>query len=203
MPKKGHDVTAMGFGDIIKLTLVSTVGGQTLNNVFHYRQTIGVLGGEMLAQEFINEVLPDLKPIISSSTLFRSVNWYNYDDISDFGVDDSILGEAGTVGGETLPTFTCWAFQYNRTTRATRNGSKRFGTISENDNQNGNASPLALPKLVTAANSLGQFINLGGTEIWRPVIARLSPDGASVILTNDVRDVQYKRITTQNTRKIL
>lgn len=190
-------------GDIFKLTLVSTVGGQTLNNVFHYRQTIGLTNGNILAQEWINEILPDLKPIISSSTQFRSLNWYNYNDIADFGVDDSILGEAGTVGGETLPTFTAWAFQYNRTTRATRNGSKRFGTISETDNQNGNASPLALPKLTTAAASLGQFINFGGTEVWRPVIARLSTDGASVVLTNDVRDVSYKRITSQNTRKIL
>lgn len=191
----------MAIGNVFKLVLNSKLGLKPFTNVFHYRQTFGVTGGEILAQEWINEVFPHIQSVVTVNTEFVSVEWLNYDNLADFGVDDSIAGQTGARAGESLPTFNTWGFQYNRETRATRNGSKRLGLISELDCAYGTATGAMLPVLQAAANGLAQFVNLGGTEIWQPVIARLSPDGATVLLTNDVVSVDYKRMTTQNSRK--
>lgn len=196
-----EDVTQMAAGDVFKITLNSHQGAVPFQNVFHYRQTFGVTGGDILAQEFINEVYPHIQSITSVFTVYDSVEWLNYNDLGDFGIDASIAGELGLRPGEVLPTWNSWAFQYNRTTRETRNGSKRFSSVSEDDQNFGEAIGAMLPFLEAAATGLEQFVNFGGTEIWRPVIARLSPDGASVVLTNDVRSVTYKRLASQTSRK--
>lgn len=192
----------MSIGNVFKLILHSHVGGTQQANIFHYRQTFGVLGGDILAQEFINEVFPDIRSILSVNTVFDSVEYLNYNNTADFGIDDSIAGVTGARSGETLPRFVCYAFSYNRETRDTRNGSKRFGSIAESDQAYGDALVTWLPQLQIVADSLGQFVNLGGTEIWRPVIARLSPDGSTVLVTNDVKNVTYTRISSQNSRKV-
>lgn len=191
----------MSLGDRYKLTLVSQSGSTTVNNVFHYRQTLGVLGGEILAQEFINEVYPHIRSIVSNQIVFQRVEWINYDDLADFGEDDSIAGEGGERPGTTLPRFNVWSFIYNRTTRATRNGWKRFSTVAEDDQDNGAATAAMLLLLQDAANGLEQFVNFGGTEIWRPIIVRLDAKGSTILEENNVRSVTYRRLSTQNSRK--
>ena len=191
----------MAIGDIFKITLVSHQGAVQFNNVFHYRQTLGVLGGNILAQEFINEVYPHIKSIVSSFTVFDEVQWLNYNDLGDFGIDASIAAEIGDRAGEVIPTWNAWAFQYNRTTRETRNGSKRFSSVSELDQNFGDPTAPMLPVLEAAASGLEQFVNFGGTEIWRPVIARLDATGSTVLVTNDVQSVTFKRLASQTSRK--
>lgn len=191
----------MSAGDVYKLTLKSHQGAVQINNVFHYRQTFGFTGGDILAQEFINEVYPDILPILSNYVTMDEVEWLNYNDDSDFGINNSIANDTGGQAGEVLPTFNAWGFQYNRETRSTRNGAKRFSPIAEADQNFGIPTAAAIARLDTCAASLGQFVNLGGTEIWQPVIARLSADGSTVLLTNDVKNVTFKRLSSQTSRK--
>lgn len=191
----------MAAGDIFKLTLNSRISGQEMANVFHYRQTIGVLGGEQLASSWVTEVFDDIRLIISNTCVFVDVTWINYNDLGDFGVNTDVAGIFGNKAGEALPMYNAWAFQYNRETRVTRNGSKRFSGIVEADQSLGVALPGVLPELDSVASSLGQLINFGGTEWWEPVIARIPPGATAPTVINGVRDVTYKRITTQNSRK--
>lgn len=191
----------MSAGDVLKLSLNYRVGLQVATNVFHYRQTIGVLGGEQLASAWITEVFDEIKAVSSSVTTYVDVSWLNYNDPTDFGIDPSIGGQVGARAGECLPIYNAWGFQYNRESRITRNGAKRFSAIAETDNNNGAPAPGSTTMLTNLGNSLGQLINFGGTEWWEPVIARLTPDGSAVLLVNGVKSVTFKRITTQNSRK--
>ena len=191
----------MSIGDRFKLTLNSQSGSTPMQNVFHYRQTLGVTGGNILAEEFINEVFPHIVSILSNTTVWQSVDWINYDDLADFGTNDSILGTVGDKAGNSMPRFNAVSFIYHRDTRATRNGAKRFSVYSEDDQNGGTPDPDFLIALQAAAEGLEQFINLGVTEIWRPIIARLSSDGSSIVLVNDVESVTFNRLTTQNSRK--
>lgn len=191
----------MPAGDVYKVTLVAASGGTPITNVFHYRQTIGLSGGGALAGEFIQEIVPLIQDIVSNQTIFDRVEYLNYDDVADFGIDDSIQGDTGERVGDTLPRFNAWSFFYQRTTRATRNGAKRFGVVSENDQTNGSADMDMQTILENTADGLSQFVNLGGIDIWKPIIARISENGQEVLLENDVQDVQYRRLSTQNTRK--
>jgi len=200
-PVNPEDIPKMALNDVFKLVLKSNQGVVEINNIFHYRQTFGVTGGSILAQEFINEVFPAIQSVVSDQVTFVGVEYLNYDDNSDFGIDASIAGETGDRPGEPLPTFNAWGFQYNRETRDTRNGSKRFSPISELDQAYGSPTAPMLTVLQACASSLGQYINIGGTEIWQPVIARLTPDGSTVLLTNDVKNVTYTRLTSQVSRK--
>lgn len=191
----------MPAGDVYKLTLVAASGGTPITNVFHYRQTFGLSGGGVLADQFIEEIFPLIQDVVSNQTIFDRVEYLNYNDVADFGIDDAIQGETGERIGDTLPRFNAWSFFYQRTTRATRNGAKRFGVVSENDQTNGAADMDMLVILENTADGLSQFINLGGVDIWKPIIARISENGQEVLLENDVQAVQYRRLSTQNTRK--
>jgi hypothetical protein len=191
----------MSFGDVFKLTLKGTLLGQQTNNVFHYRQTVGILGGSTMVDRFLAEVFPDIKSVLASQATFTAVEWINYNDPSDFGLTPITTGQNGARSGEVLPAFIAWGFNYNRSSRVTRNGSKRFAGVMEGDVINGLAVPAFLNVLEDVAGQLGQDLQAGLTEMWRPVIARISTDGATVIQTNDVQNVTYRRITTQNSRK--
>lgn len=191
----------MAAGDIFKLTLHSTLGTEEAANVFHYRQTIGVLGGEQLASSWIDEVYDEIKALVSVVTVFRSVEWLNYNDLADFGIDTSIAAQTGARSGEALPSYNAWAFQYNRETRSTRNGAKRFSAIAESDQAYGAPAAVATDVINNCAASLGQLINFGGTEFWEPVIVRLNAAGDTPIVVNGVKNVTFKRITTQSSRK--
>lgn len=191
----------MAAGDIFKLVLHSRLGTEDAANVFHYRQTVGVLGGEQLADAWITEVYDEIKALVSVVTVFQSVEWLNYNDLGDFGINTDIAAQTGARTGEALPSYNAWAFQYNRETRATRNGSKRFSAIAEGDQAYGAPAAIANDIINNCASSLGQLINFGGTEWWEPVIVRLNEAGNAPLVVNGVKNVTFKRITTQSSRK--
>lgn len=104
----------------------------------------------------------------------------------------------GNVDQECLPFFNAWAFQYNRSVSGQRSGAKRFAGVPESLQANGIVNGAGAPLVANLATALQGDID-AGTETYTPVI--LHKTGPSTAEPHYIAGVQYKRISTQNSRK--
>lgn len=202
-------------GDIIEFTLKShsTETNDRFLNVFHY--SVDSLSGSSSLAAVGQGIIDDwasnftsyFQDVISNQTSFDGADLKNITNGLEIFVGDFTDPFAGGVTGDTLPPANTWGFQYVRTNTTTRNGYKRFGLVPESLQQNGIATPAALEDLNALAGQLAAaFIYSQSTPVlfsWTldPVIVRKNADG-EYVLHQDVSDVVYRAIGTQNTRKL-
>lgn len=198
----------MASGSRYKLTLTQTLFEQTLQNVFFYEQFGGTLTrAQSLFDAFDLEVLTDLKTIQSDELTYDSIAIENVDDPSDFYIAAPVINGGGNQTGEVLPPYACYAFRYNRTTMAVRNGQKRFGGVPEAANANGVLDATYNTAVANVETALGDDITDGTTNPqYRPKIAHRvfdtdTPPNLIDYTFYGIASVQYVRLSTQNTRK--
>lgn len=198
----------MAIGDLYEVKFRQTWGaaGKNLLNVFHYRQTFGDGGAEELATA-TNFYLSS-KIAMCLSTQVKILWWeiINLDNPADYGIFDVSANE-GVIVGDALPPYVCFSFRLNRSTRAVRNGQKRFAGVAEDVQANGivtNGTQLTV--LGELAVALGGMIDEdAGANVWYPRIYRaagLNSKGQPVARADfPVSSVSYTGLSTQNTRK--
>lgn len=187
---------------LYKLTLSMTRADQTLRNVFYYLDDDDDDNSEQeLNTGFQVDVLPSILQL-----LVEAVIGDNIEVESVFGIGapdvDPITSETGGLVGSSAPTFTAAPFKYFRTTRETRNGSKRIGPMRDEDILGDFFDPTYFQQMEDTAGALS-FPVTSGPKTFRPVIAS-RPDvmPAPSWTVNLVQTVQaVDRVTTQNTRK--
>jgi len=197
----------MAIGNHYTVTLTSdfSVLGE-LQNVFVYEQTAGSGNASTLAEAFQSDVLAAIVNIISGNTTYTQLDVINLDNTSDFHT--MALTEVGAIAGEALPPFVTAAFEYVRADRAVQNGRKSFGVIAESSQSNGFATPDYVTACGLVATALESDVEDTATSsLWEPVIWRRPGTYASGVVTAPgefypINGVVFKRISTQNTRKI-
>lgn len=190
---------------LFKLVVHTTQGSNLANevvNVFGYRSNLAIINEEQtLATEFVTQVIPSIRNIIHASMLIRRVEVYNVSNGT--GYYDNTLGTplAGLRSGENMPGFNSWGYRWNRVNAGQRSGSKRFGYISESDVLGDVPTTAMLTVLNTAAGVFGAPIKVGAIDTWFPEILERKPTGVYPWTSHPILNVQFVRITTQNSRK--
>lgn len=193
---------AIATSGIYRLTLKGTYVGQECLNVFHYREESGLnTEAAQLALDFNTVIFPGIKAIQNTA--------YEYDEISVVplfgdGIDAvrSLSGLTGDIAGANVAPPYVLPVKLNRDSRATRNGSKRFsGMIEENMTEDGWTSAfitLATTSLTLLDDAIGQVgFQFFPVILRRPdsfVFSQLTYTGVDSITVQD-------RNSTQGTRK--
>lgn len=126
----------MAIGDVYQTVLSSTLGAQSMKNVFHH--IVGAeVGGPSNAGELAAEIeatlVPSIATVVTDGTLQTGLEVVNIGTITDF-VDVLFSPPvAGDRVGEPVNSVVCWSFRYNRSGPGQRSGWKRFSGISESD----------------------------------------------------------------------
>lgn len=123
---------ALASDQIVRLTVKQALAGEEIVNVYFYQSQ------ELVGAVSYEDVWADLKPILVDAVTpnqhvalqYTSVlmeNMTNGIDLVEIPLTDT--GELDT--GEFLPTLNAFAIRFNRTSRVTRNGYKRYAGATE------------------------------------------------------------------------
>lgn len=198
----------MTVGNRFQIIDHQTFLGQEVVNVYFYRQTAGLTEAAAdLADLYVSTILPELVNIQSTQVTHTQIVCNNVDNLSDYVELPLTVDNTGLESGEALPPYACYAFRFNRATRAVRNGQKRIAGIVEAGQSNGVAVSGDLPQLSTIASVMAQQLT-STDNTFQPVIYHRFPADVthphpplSLGTDYDISGVQYVRISTQNTRK--
>jgi hypothetical protein len=190
---------------LFKIVLTSLVSGNLANpfiNVFGYRSNLAVVNEEQaLGDAFDAQMIPEVRKIVKDTMTFVRIEVYNVTNGLGYYDKHPIPALAGLRTGDAQPNFNAWAFQYNRVNVGQRNGAKRFGLMSETDTTGPNPTAGMTVILDALAVKLGAALKVGVIDTWFPEILERKPSGVYPWTSHPILGVQFKRITSQNSRK--
>lgn len=181
----------------------NTTAGDLIQNVFFYENVGVAQNAELLATAFEDQVLDNIATIQSAAIKINSIQVINLDDPLDYFVLAPTTPAEGAVTGDCLPQFVCWSFRLNRVSRSVRNGQKRIAGVPETLQVNGVAVAGASTDLTALADAMGTNLTDVSGANYTPRIGRRPLPGhpLSDTVLFAVRNVNYVRISTQNSRK--
>lgn len=191
---------------LFKIVCTWNVNGQPANpfvNVFGYRSNIAVINEEQeLSNAFKAQMAVELIKPVSASVQLARIEVYNVSNGTgylDYNYPAPLAGLR--TSGDNMPLFCAWGFQYNRLTAGKRNGSKRFGLITEADVA-GTLPTAGMQVILDAlAVKLGSPLKVGIIDTWFPEILERKTVGVYPWTSHPILNVTFKRVTTQNSRK--
>lgn len=186
---------------IYEVILEQTYQGQKLLNVFHYLNTLDT---DDLQTEcgtaFDEDVLASIANIQNNGVVYDTIRVANLTGTgADIFVDPSI--SVGVIAGFDAASFIGVPFRYNRTTKETRNGSKRFAGTTENVMLDDKFEATYFTTMQATAVVLEtQISTVGG--LFDPIILRKPAAAGPTFTYNEVLGVSaLNRQTTQSSRK--
>ena len=186
---------------IYEVVLEQLYFSKVMFNVFHYLQT-GNVDDEQdnLATAFDTDIVPVIGDIQNESVTYSNIRVSNLTgDLADFNLNPTEVN--GDVAGAVVADFVAAAFRYNRVTKDTRNGAKRFSGMVEENILGGGFTTAYQAELDLLAAALGANIS-GGGSAFTPIILRKPEISAGTFVYNNVAGVSnLNRLTTQNSRK--
>lgn len=201
-------------GDILQITWGShftNLSNRGLN-VFQYELVTDdpinlAVAGQYLFDAWYTQMVGALQPITSSEVVWDGADILNLTSPDEIWSGNPTDASAGAVSGDSCPPFVSWGFLLRRTTRATRNGYKRFWGVPESMNLNGEPTGAAALLLIDVLDFLGNAIILAPNPPFfdgcalEPVIVRKDGTGA-LLASQPVTGAEFRAIGSQNTRKI-
>ncbi len=191
-------VTSVGLYEIV---LEQLYFGDINLNVFHYLSNTSDDDAQELASlAFDEDVMAALAVIQSDNLVYTNIRCKNITgNLADFNRIPSQVD--GDVAGADAAGFVGAGFRYNRTTKETRNGGKRFSAMVEENITGGTFTVAYNIDLDALAVVLSAEISTVG-QVLSPVILRKPDDGAGNWTYNVLQSaVNLNRVTTQNSRK--
>lgn len=192
-------VTGSGIYEVV---LEQTYQNQEIFNVFHYLNTLGLDDEqEKCADAFDETLMATLAGLQSTNLDYNLIRVANLTgNLADFSKVPS-QGDGDVVGSD-IVSFTAFSFRYNRETKDTRNGAKRFAGLIEENVQSTGFGPTFFSSLQAFAILLGNDISTVG-GIFSPIILRKPPAAGPLYTYNTVSSVTaLNRTTTQSSRKV-
>ena len=193
---------AIPTGGLLKVRLLQTYGSQNLENVFWYWN---VANNEptsfvALAADFNLKIVETLKLTQDDGLAYNNVVFSTFfGTLPDLPVAPT--STTGTLVGEDTASFLAFAFRLNRSTKDTRNGSKRFAGLTE-DRITGNFVDTGFTTLMDAFAPQMALALDSGTNLYDPVI--FSPPNMAHVgnLVNTIDSVtSIATVTSQRSRK--
>jgi hypothetical protein len=199
-------MASVGDRYLVTVRAHSVINSQAIQNVFAYELMSGSGGANVLNDTFASQVLLPMSAVLSTDTFIDDLYTVNLDDPSDY--DLKVISGAGSVSGDTMPSFVAWEFEYVRATRAVNNGRKALGMLSESSVTGGEAASGILTDLNNLATTFSaDVVGTGLTPVWTPRIFRRPGTYSSGVVAAPgqffpISDVRYRRVSTQSTRKV-
>lgn len=192
----------MAIGDVFQVTDHQTYLGQEIVNVYHYINRREDGNAQTLADAFIADVLPWVTPIQSADLQHTRVSVINLNDEGDFAdVVSSIPGNTTEVG-DNLPSFYAARLTLIRSTRAVRNGAKRYAGLVEGGVSGNTVDGNILLALQDLATALENPVTGAPTGEWDLIIYGLPTPNRPDPIVADINGVLAEvQVTTQNSRK--
>lgn len=203
---------ALAVNDLIQITDVQTLYGQSVLNVYHYRMVAlePLVDYNDLDVAFDSIVLSVVETCQSGAVTHTRLIIQNLTNGLD--IYEGIHSETGDRAANAASSILAYGFRLNRTTALTRHGHKRIAGVDEGDLV-GN-DPVALFKtsnLDLAATAFAADIVRTGTVdhdlVAEPVIIGRFPQGHAqagqldLSKVNPVASAQFIRVTSQTTRR--
>lgn len=199
----------MTIGDVIRITLCQTYSNQEICNIFAYvvDNLTGNVTLEDIVDDFVAFILDQLNVIQAQGLTNDRLIIENLTNAVDFWEAD--LSGTGDSTEEGTSVFTAMAFRYNRTSKVTRNGFKRFGGISSEYSASPNAWFTGDTDILTIETALESTLVVdadggGGQASLTPIIlGRTASGNPDINRFQRVSSVTFQpQKTTQNSRKI-
>lgn len=192
----------MALGDVYRLVDFQTYDGQTLSNVYHYQNVNDPADAEALAQGFVEDHLPAIRVIQSPALEHTVVTVVNLNDEEDF--HELAVGLSGntTEAGQGMAAFICSRLILHRTSRAIRNGAKRYAGLVEGAVEGRNVNTSYKGLLDDLADALEVNITpIPSGEFELVLYGDVTPNRpAPIVVPISSVEAQWT-ISTQNSRK--
>ena len=191
----------MAQGDLYVVRDIQTHGGQQISDVYTYQQVNGEGGAEELAAAFIATVIAEIRTVQNVNVAHTLVEVVNLGDETDFALSPIVPSIVGADSGNYFATFAAWGFLKPRDRTSIRNGAFRIAGVTSTLIVDGAPTAGALAELNALAESLGTPLGDGGGNEW--VFGyQATPRGQTQPVFVEVALPQFKRLTTQNSRKV-
>ena len=194
-------------GDVIRIIVQQSLLGEQVRNVYHYETTLA--SGTDTPQDIWDAFrLAVIVPVSLAQHVGLSYDLAVIEDLNDELFFEEIpLAFAGLLTGLAMPSFVAFGVKLLRTFKTTRNGSKRFAGVREenvDDNQQNLTPAVSGPIEVGLATLLDLTVLPALSGAYTPVIFRPGSLGPPIVVefSNPVKSAQVAaNITTQNSRK--
>jgi hypothetical protein len=185
---------------IYQIKLESTFLGEVAYNIFNYTSADQWLPEELVVT-FLANVLTPFLGISHDGLEYTSIT---ASDARGGPLPDyyaTLQNWTGTRAGPEAPSFQAWGYFMQRGSRNVGSGGKRFGGVAENDTEGQDPVGSFLNNLTANAPFLASVLVNDG-EKFPPIIYRAIdiPTGGTEQAAQVVAG-QYRRLTTQNSRK--
>jgi hypothetical protein len=178
-----------------------------INNVYYYESDNDPTSNADVLEfidQWISVVQPDILQIQSTQIVHLEVKALEVNGVF-FATRTQGLVDGNVVGDATNP-YTAYEFIYNRATRITRNGFKRFaGPVEQDVDQGGNITPGVLVNLALLGNALESPLVVSWGVCTPVIFGKATPPpplGSGLPeRVNGITGVTFVRATTQNSRK--
>lgn len=203
-------------GDLVRVVVQQRFieTNEQMLNVFHYQVTDveGTWTDPADFAQFAAEVLIGMQEVVgvfqTTEIAYDSATFTNLTNGLEFGVYIPPVDLFGVVTPPTEPLHVAISFKLNRSTLATRNGSKRFGGIADSLITDATGQGIAgLTQTATLEAWLAEPFEVvvgGGNEATAiPVILRTAATGVPPTVFNPIASAQFRGVGSQNSRKRL
>lgn len=186
---------------LYKVTLEQEYLNQLCLNTFYFQSTLNLDDVQDLCADAFNETLmPFIADALSLSVLFENIRAENVTGtLADVNLTPTVT--QGVVIGLVTSSFVAATIRLDRTTKETRNGSKRFtGMVEENINGQRFENPFIAILDNLAVGLAAQISTVGA--IFDPVIARAPVSPETDWTINNVASAQASEdVSSQVSRK--
>lgn len=187
---------------LYEVVLKQTYFGSTCFNIFHYLSNVNEDDIQaQCAAAFNADVMPDIATIQGDDVIYDEILVRNITgDLAD--ATATPVPAEGDLIGTPMTQFVAIPFRYNRLTKDTRDGAKRFvGALEENAKTTGWETAFFTIMQTLAGNLDNTISNAGKT--FQPVIVRKPGLGLGIFTYNPISSVTaLQRQTSQSSRKV-
>jgi len=199
----------MAIGDEYSVITRANLNGQTVINVYKYRNTGTDGTATQLATYFRDSMLENIKTICSNQLTFTEVSVINDDNETEFA--SLFFSKPGLRTGQCAPPFVAWGFQMYTNNIHRKPAAKRFGGVSEDDMNNGYPDDGFQDALDNVALMLSAIGVVSGAQ-FRPILlsrlcvkdlgGKCAQPPSYTYERNNITSAAFDYITSQNSRKL-
>lgn len=184
-----------------KVELQHTYYGEVGYNIFTYLSNEG-FSPSVLASLFIEHVVSLAIGISNTSLEYTGVkitDWRNELAPVYWG---AMTGFTGTRTGGGMPSYGAWGYFLQRGSGNVRSGGKRFGGVNEADTAGQIPQAFFVDNLEALEPRLSAVLTDGARKYYPMIYRPENPDAGVTEQAAQIVGAQYRRLTTQNSRKV-
>lgn len=204
-------------GDIFEVIDEQKLYGQTILNVYFYKQAAVVLTGDVpqqIADTFETNVIPAVAALQTGDILHTAIHVRNlFNPAENTTSLISIPGSKYAAAADTAPSFNSLGMRLKQDNGAIKNGSKRYSAFSVNDATDGVVTDATLITNLLALGAeliTGQPIGIIANAILPIIVKRILDSGeyrlpatSGEAVIGNVTDALYNaQVTSQTSRKV-